>query len=65
MSTMTIQDKQAMARQFLSVLGRPDAEVVKSVAVNDVVWSFPGKRGFRERRTVSTESWSGRSTNRW
>jgi uncharacterized protein len=40
---MTFDDKQALARQFLSVLGRPDAGVVKSVAVDDVIWSFPGK----------------------
>lgn len=40
---MTIEDKQTLARRFLSVLGHPDAEVVKSVAVKDVVWSFPGK----------------------
>jgi uncharacterized protein len=39
---MTPDDKQALARRFLSVLGHPDAEVVKSVAVDDVVWSFPG-----------------------
>ena len=39
---MTLDDKQSLARRFLSVLGHPDAEVVKSVAIDDVVWSFPG-----------------------
>ena len=28
--------------QFLSILGKPDASVVKDVAVEDVVWTFPG-----------------------
>ena len=39
---MTAEKKQELARKFLSVLSHPDAEVVKSVAVEDVVWSFPG-----------------------
>jgi ketosteroid isomerase-like protein len=40
---MTSQDMEKLTRRFLSVLGHPDAEVVKSVAVDDVVWTFPGK----------------------
>ncbi len=40
---MTLDDKQTLARRFLTVLGQTDAEVVRSVAVDDVVWSFPGK----------------------
>ncbi|HWY63214.1 MAG TPA: nuclear transport factor 2 family protein [Rhizomicrobium sp.] len=39
---MTDQEKLALARRFLSVLASPDPDVVKSVAVEDVVWSFPG-----------------------
>jgi hypothetical protein len=39
---LTAEKKQELARKFLSVLGHPDAEVVKSIAVEDVVWSFPG-----------------------
>lgn len=40
---MTSQDMENLARRFLSVLGHRDAEVVKSVAVDDVAWIFPGK----------------------
>ncbi len=40
---MTLDERQQLARKFLSVLGHPDAEVVKAVAVDDVVWSFPGE----------------------
>jgi ketosteroid isomerase-like protein len=39
---MTDEQKQQLGRAFLSVLGHPDAEVVRSVAAEDVVWSFPG-----------------------
>jgi uncharacterized protein len=39
---MSTKEKEALARRFLSVLGHPDAEVVKSVSADDVVWSFPG-----------------------
>lgn len=39
---LTDQQKLALARRFLSVLAHPDPEVIKSVAVDDVVWSFPG-----------------------
>jgi uncharacterized protein len=39
---MTAEKKQQLARMFLSVLSHPDSEVVKSVAVEDFVWSFPG-----------------------
>lgn len=35
-----IFEEQAIA--FLSVLGHPDEDVIKRVAVADVVWSFPG-----------------------
>jgi ketosteroid isomerase-like protein len=31
-----------MARRFLSVLANPDPDMVRNVAVEDVVWSFPG-----------------------
>jgi len=41
-TTMTDEEKQQMARKFLSVLGRPDADVVRSVVVEDMVWTFPG-----------------------
>jgi ketosteroid isomerase-like protein len=39
---LTDQEKLVLARRFLSVLANPDPDVVKSVAVEDVVWSFPG-----------------------
>ncbi|MEI9929507.1 MAG: hypothetical protein WDM89_02780 [Rhizomicrobium sp.] len=39
---MTNDEKQQLARKFLSVLGKPDEAVVKSVAVDDVIWTFPG-----------------------
>ena len=39
---MTSDRKQALAREFLSILSHPDAEVIKRVAIEAVVWSFPG-----------------------
>jgi ketosteroid isomerase-like protein len=39
---MSTSNKEGLARRFLSVLGHPDAEVVKGVSVDDMVWSFPG-----------------------
>jgi ketosteroid isomerase-like protein len=39
---MTDDEKLAKARRFLSVLANPDPEVINSVAVEDVVWTFPG-----------------------
>jgi ketosteroid isomerase-like protein len=39
---MTDEKKKQLAVTFLSVLSHPDAEVVKSVTVEDFVWSFPG-----------------------
>jgi len=39
---MTNDEKQLLARKFLSVLGRPDEALVRSVTVDDVVWTFPG-----------------------
>ena len=53
---MTSQDMETLARRFLSVLGSPDAEVVKSVTVEEVVWSFPGKSPIREKLTASSGS---------
>ena len=39
----TSHQKQRLARKFLSVPSNPDREaVVKSVAVDDVIWTFPG-----------------------
>jgi ketosteroid isomerase-like protein len=40
---VSTESKEELARKFLSILGHPDADVVKSVTVKDVVWSFPGK----------------------
>ena len=40
--TLTLNEKEQLARKFLSVLGHPDAAVVESVAIAAVVWSFPG-----------------------
>jgi len=39
---LSAEKKQQFARTFLSVLGHPDAEVLKSVVAADFVWSFPG-----------------------
>jgi ketosteroid isomerase-like protein len=39
---MTNGQKLELARKFLSVLSAPDEDVVKSVAVDDVLWTFPG-----------------------
>jgi ketosteroid isomerase-like protein len=39
---MSTNSQEALARRFLTVLGHPDAEVVKSVSADDIVWSFPG-----------------------
>jgi ketosteroid isomerase-like protein len=39
---MTNAQKLELARKFLSVLSAPDEGVVKSVAVDDVLWTFPG-----------------------
>lgn len=39
---MTFEEQERIARKFLSVLGHPDAEVIKSVTVEDVVWTYPG-----------------------
>jgi uncharacterized protein len=39
---MTADKKRQLALTFLSVLSHPDAETVKSVTVEDFVWSFPG-----------------------
>jgi ketosteroid isomerase-like protein len=39
---MDNEQKQKLALKFLSILGKPDASVVKDVAVEDVIWTFPG-----------------------
>jgi uncharacterized protein len=39
---MTAEKNQQLALTFLSVLSHPDAEMVRSVTVEDFVWSFPG-----------------------
>jgi ketosteroid isomerase-like protein len=39
---MTDDQKQQLARKFLSVLSAPDEDVVRNVAVEDVIWTFPG-----------------------
>ena len=39
---MTLEEKARLAFRFLSILGRPDADVVREVAVEDITWTFPG-----------------------
>jgi uncharacterized protein len=39
---MSYEQKEQAARAFLSVLGKPDAAVLKTVVAGDVTWSFPG-----------------------
>ncbi len=40
---MTDDQRQQRTRTFLSVLGKPDATVLRTVVTDDVVWSFPGE----------------------
>lgn len=39
---MTHGEQEQLARAFLSVLLTPDTDLIRRVAVEDVVWSFPG-----------------------
>ncbi len=39
---MTEDEKKDQARRFLSLLGNPNEDVLRSVAVEDVTWTFPG-----------------------
>jgi uncharacterized protein len=39
---MSTSNKEGSAGRFLSALGHPDAEVVKGISIDDMVWSFPG-----------------------
>lgn len=40
---MAAENKEQLARTFLSVLSHPDPEVIKNTTVDDVIWSFPGE----------------------
>jgi len=39
---MTEGEKKDQARRFVSLLGNPNKDVLRSVAVEDVTWTFPG-----------------------
>ncbi len=39
---MKDEQKKSLALKFLSILGKPDANVVREVAIEGVVWTFPG-----------------------
>ena len=39
---MTQDEKLHLAKTFLSVLSKPDEDLVRSIVVEDMVWSFPG-----------------------
>ncbi len=39
---MTQDEKVALAKQFLSVLSAPNEDVIRKVAVEDMIWAFPG-----------------------
>jgi len=39
---MNYEEKQKLARAFLSVLAKADEATVRAVTTPDVVWSFPG-----------------------
>ena len=39
---MDYEQKQKLTIKFLSILGRPDASVARAVAVEDMIWTFPG-----------------------
>jgi ketosteroid isomerase-like protein len=41
-AVMDHEKKQQLALKFLSILGKPDASVVRDVAVEDMIWTFPG-----------------------
>src|SRR5215469_13467374 len=40
---MTEQDKRKIARDFLGGLGDRDANLLRSIMTEDVVWSLPGE----------------------
>jgi hypothetical protein len=50
---MSAENHEALARKFLSILGRPDADIVKTVAVEEITWYFREQarsgRGARSR----------------
>jgi ketosteroid isomerase-like protein len=39
---MNDEQKRTLALKFLSILGKPNADVVRDVAIGGVVWTFPG-----------------------
>jgi ketosteroid isomerase-like protein len=39
---MTPDQKLQLAKTFLSVLSKPDQNLVKSIVVEDMIWTFPG-----------------------
>jgi uncharacterized protein len=39
---MTDEEKRLLALRFLTILGKPDIDVVRQVAVEDMIWTFPG-----------------------
>jgi hypothetical protein len=50
---MTFEEKQQLALKFLSILGKPDADVVRELAVQDVIiWTFPGSNPHSARGTA-------------
>ena len=49
---MTEDEKRHQARRFLSLLGNPNEDLLRSVAVEDVTSTFPGRARFLAGRTV-------------
>jgi ketosteroid isomerase-like protein len=39
---MTQDEKLHLAKTFLSVLSKPDEDLVRSIVVDDMLWTFPG-----------------------
>jgi ketosteroid isomerase-like protein len=39
---MTNDEKRQLALKFLTILGKPDIGVVREVAVEEMIWTFPG-----------------------
>jgi uncharacterized protein len=39
---VSYEEKRQLAVRFLTVLGKPDIDVVRNVAVEDMIWTFPG-----------------------
>jgi hypothetical protein len=62
---LTEQDKKEIAQSFIRGLGNRDANLLRSIMTEDVVWSLPGNRRVElvEQSNAALDS-SGRITSR-